>query len=58
MKNVPGNVMQERCEYILSHLQVNFSYLIYSLVMRFAFMSLISVKGVSKWGIGKESKLV
>ena len=24
MKNVPGNVMQERCEYILSHLQVNF----------------------------------
>ena len=58
MKNVPGNVMQERCEYILSHLQVNFSYLIYSLVMRFAFMSLISVKEVSKWGIGKESKLV
>ena len=58
MKNVPGNVMQERCEYILSHLQVNFSYLIYSLVMRFAFMSLISVKEVNKWGIGKESKLV
>ena len=58
MKNVPGNVMQERCEYILSHLQVNFSYLIYSLVMRFAFMSLISVKEVRKWGIGKESKLV
>ena len=50
--------MQERCEYILSHLQVNFSYLIYSLVMRFAFMSLISVKEVRKWGIGKESKLV
>ena len=50
MKNIPGNVMQERCEYILSHL--------HSLVMRFAFMSLISVKGVSKWGIGKESKLV
>ena len=48
MKNVPGNVMQERCEYILSHLQVNFSYLIYSLVMRFAFMSLIPVKEVSK----------
>ena len=44
--------------YILSHLQVNFSYLLYSPVMRFAFMSLISVKGVSKWGIGKESKLV
>ena len=58
MKNVPGNVMQERCEYILSHLQVNFSYLIYSIVMRFAFMSLISVKEVSKRGIGKESKLV
>ena len=58
MKNVPRNVMQERCEYILSHLQLNFSYLIYSLVMRFAFMSLISVKGVRKGGIGKESKLV
>ena len=58
MKNVPGNVMQERCEYILSHLQVNFSYLIYSLVMRFAFMSLISVKEVRKGGIGKESNLV
>ena len=57
MKNVPGNVMQERCEYILSHLQVNFSYLIYSLVMRFALMSFISVKEVSKWGIGA-SKLV
>ena len=57
MKNVPGNVMQERCEHILSHLQ-NFSYLIHSLVMRFAFMSLISVKEVRKGGIGKESKLV
>ena len=44
--------------YILSHLQVNFSYLLYSPVMRFAFMSLISVKEVRKWGIGKESKLV
>ena len=50
MKNVPTNVMQERREYILSHL--------HSLVMRFALMSLIPVKGVSKWGIGKESKLV
>ena len=58
MKNVPANVMQERREYILSHLQVNFSYLIYSLVMRFAFMSLIPVKEVRKWSIGKESKLV
>ena len=50
MKNVPANVMQERREYILSHL--------HSLVMRFAFMSLISVKEVRKGGIGKESKLV
>ena len=58
MKNVPGNVIQERCEDILSHLQVNFSYLIYSLVMRFAFMSLISIKEVSKSGIGKENKSV
>ena len=58
MKNVPGNVMQERCEYILSHLRVDFSYPIHSLVMRFAFRSLISVKEVTKWGIGKESKLV
>ena len=49
--------MQERREYILSHLQVNLSYLIYSPVMRFAFMSLISVREVSKWGTG-ESKLV
>ena len=44
--------------YILWHLQVNFSYLLYSLVMRFAFMSLIPVKEVRKGGIGKESKLV
>ena len=58
MNNVPRNVMQESCEYILSHLRVDFSYLIYSLVMRFAFRSLISVKEVRKWGIGKESKLV
>ena len=49
MKNVPANVMQERREYILSHRHSD---------MRFAFMNLISVKEVSKWGIGKESKLV
>ena len=58
MKNVPGNVMQERCEYILSHLRVDFSYLLHSLVMRFAFRGLVSVKQVRKWDIGKEGKLV